>query len=87
MRVREEAEAAKEVEELIELIEIFDEAVIVGLNMSGIEQKASFDLGPRGFSDPSAETLITTFKAHLQQISLSSVSLEPFSVYIEKSRR
>ena len=64
-----------------------DEAVIVILNMSGREQKTSFDLRPRGFSGPSAQTLVTTFTAHPQRVSLSSVSLEPFSVYIGKIRK
>jgi len=63
------------------------EAVIVVLNMSGGEQKTSFDLGSQGFSNSSAETLLTTFKRPPQQVSLSSLSLEPFSVYIGKIRK
>jgi alpha-glucosidase len=64
-----------------------NEAVIVVLNMSGKKQIASFDLASQGFSNPSAETLVTTFKAHPQSVSLSSVWLEPFSVYIGKIRK
>jgi alpha-glucosidase len=64
-----------------------DEAVIVVLNMSGKKQVASFDLGSQGFSSPSAETLVTTFKVDPQPVSLSSVSLAPFSVYIGKIRK
>jgi hypothetical protein len=61
--------------------------VIVVLNMSGKKQVASFDLGSQGFSSPSAETLVTTFKVDPQPVSLSSVSLAPFSVYIGKIRK
>jgi len=64
-----------------------DGAAIVVLNMSGKKQIASFDLGRQGFSNLSAETLVTTFKAHPQPVSLSSVSLELFSLYIGKIRK
>jgi alpha-glucosidase len=64
-----------------------NEAVVVVLNMSGREQKVRFNVAPQGFSNSSAETLATTFKSHPQQVSLSSVSLEPFSVYIGKIRK
>jgi hypothetical protein len=59
-----------------------DEAVLVVLNMSGRRQKISFDLSSQGFSDRTATTLVTTLTTRPQTVSLSSMSLEPFSVYI-----
>jgi hypothetical protein len=50
---------------------IKDEAVIVGLNMPGIEQKASFDLGPQGFSNPSAETPLVRHSKRIRSKSRS----------------
>jgi alpha-glucosidase len=61
-----------------------NEAVLVVLNMSGSEQKASFDLSSQGFSSPTASTLVTTLKTHPRQMSLSSIPLDAFSVYIGK---
>jgi alpha-glucosidase len=60
------------------------EAVLVVLNMSGTEQKMSFDLAKQGFPGGKATTLLTTLSAHPQQVTLSEVSLEPFAVYIGK---
>jgi Maltogenic Amylase, C-terminal domain len=60
------------------------EAVLAALNMSGNRQKVSFDVKPQGFSGSTATTLVTTLKTHPAQLSLSSISLEPFSVYIGK---
>ena len=60
------------------------EAVLVVLNMSGTEQKVSFDLGKQGFSGASATTLLTTLSAHPKEMKLSEISLEPFAVYIAK---
>jgi hypothetical protein len=54
------------------------------LNMSGMEQKVSFDLAKQGFSGGMATTLLTTLSAHPKEVSLSEVSLEPFAVYIAK---
>ena len=61
-----------------------DQAVLVVLNMSGTEQKVSFDLAKQGFSGGKATTLLTTLSAHPQEVKLSEVSLEPFAVYIAK---
>jgi hypothetical protein len=52
--------------------------------MSGNRQKVSFDVKPQGFPGSTATTLVTTLKTHPAQLSLSSISLEPFSVYIGK---
>jgi alpha-glucosidase len=59
-----------------------DEAVLVVLNMSGRRQKISLDLSSQGFSDRTATTLVTTLTTRPQTVSPSSMSLEPFSVYI-----
>ena len=59
-------------------------AVLVVLNMSGKEQKVSFDLGKQGFSGGKANTLLTTLRAHPEEVPLSDISLEPFAVYIAK---
>ncbi len=61
-----------------------DQAVLVVLNMSGAEQKVSFDLAKQGFSGAKATTLLTTLSTHPQDVKLSEVSLEPFAVYIAK---
>ncbi len=61
-----------------------NEAVLVVLNMSGTEQKVSFDLAAQGFSAANASTLLTTLSSHPQSQALSSVAMEPFSVYIGK---
>ncbi len=61
-----------------------NQAVLVVLNMSGMGQKVSFDLGRQGFSGGKATTLLTTLSAHPQEVPLSEVSLEPFAVYIAK---
>lgn len=61
-----------------------NEAVLVVLNMSGSQQNVSFDLKGQGFSDTTANTLVTTWKTHPEKLSLTSISLEPFSVFIGK---
>jgi alpha-glucosidase len=63
------------------------EAVLVVLNMAGTEQKISFELTPQGFSSAKATTLVTTLKAHPQEVPLSQIALEPFAVYIAKVSR
>lgn len=63
------------------------EAVLVVLNMAGTEQKVSFDLTPQGLSSAKATTLLTTLKAHPQEVPLSQISMEPFAVYIAKVSR
>ena len=61
-----------------------DEAVLVVLNMSGSEQKVSFDLAGQGFASGKATTLLTTSSGHPKEAALSEVTLEPFAVYIGK---
>lgn len=61
-----------------------NEAVLVALNISSQAQKVSFDLKQQGFSEPTATTLLSTLKARPQKMPLSSITLEPFSVYIGK---
>jgi alpha-glucosidase len=64
-----------------------DQAVVVILNMSGSEQKVSFNLAPTGFPATYADTLLTTLNSHPRQLTLSSVTLQPFSVYVGKVRK
>ncbi|PYX08733.1 MAG: glucohydrolase [Acidobacteria bacterium] len=61
-----------------------DEAVLVVLNMSGSEQKVSFDLSPQGLGSARPATLITTMSSRPQDVQLSQITLEPFGVYIAK---
>ena len=61
-----------------------NQAVLVVLNMSGTNQKVSFDLAKQGFSGNKATTLLTTLSSRPQEVQLSDVSLEPFAVYIAK---
>jgi alpha-glucosidase len=61
-----------------------DEAVLVVLNMSETPQKASFDLKSQGLSAPKVSTMLTTLKAHPNEVSVSSVRLDPFAIYIGK---
>ena len=61
-----------------------NQAVLVVLNMSGTNQKVSFDLSKQGFSGSKATTLLTTLSSRPQEVQLSDVSLEPFAVYIAK---
>jgi alpha-glucosidase len=58
-----------------------NEAVLVVLNMSSQPQRVSFDLGPQGFAVQSASTLFTTMRGG-SKVSLSHLSLQPFSVYV-----
>ena len=61
-----------------------NQAVLVVLNMSGTNQKVSFDLAKQGFSGNKATTLLTTLSSRPQEVQLLDVSLEPFAVYIAK---
>jgi len=54
-----------------------DQAVLVALNMSGAEQKVSFDLSKRGFT--SAKSLVATSKSSANG---DVVTLEPYGVFI-----
>jgi alpha-glucosidase len=61
-----------------------DEAVLVVLNMSGKKQKAAFDLAAQGLPGAKATTMLTTMKKRPKEVSVRSVTLEPFGVYIGK---
>ena len=61
-----------------------DEAVLVVLNMSSSPQKVSFDLQAQGLTASNATTMLSTGKAKSASVSLGSISLEPFAVYIGK---
>src|SRR5229473_2550107 len=61
-----------------------DQAVLVVLNMSGNEQKVSFDLSKQGFSSGKIATLLTTLAAHPEEVPPSGLTLGPFAVYIAK---
>ena len=61
-----------------------DEAVLVVLNMSSRPQKVSFDLQAQGLTASNATTMLSTGKAKSASVSLRSISLEPFAVYIGK---
>jgi alpha-glucosidase len=61
-----------------------DDAVLVILNMSAKPQKVSFNLKAKGISGSAANTLLTTMESNLKSAKLSSISLEPFAVYIGK---
>ena len=54
-----------------------DQAVLVALNMSGAEQKVSFDLSRKGFN--SANGLVTSGKS---SASGNVLTLEPYGVFI-----
>jgi alpha-glucosidase len=58
------------------------QAVLVVINMSSQQQKASFDLAAQGFSATDAKTLLTTMSSIKAQTMLSEMTLAPFSVYI-----
>jgi alpha-glucosidase len=64
-----------------------DEAVLVVLNMSAAQQKASFDLKPHGISAGQANTLLSAPAGKPQSVTLSDISLEPFGVYIAEVSR
>lgn len=61
-----------------------NQAVLVVLNMSARPQKVTFNLAAQGISATDATTLLTTLSSKPQRITLSAISLEPFSVYIGK---
>ena len=59
-----------------------NEAVLVVLNMSSSEQKATFDLAAKGFGGAKPSVLLTTLKT--TPSGLTDISMEPFGVYIAK---
>jgi alpha-glucosidase len=58
-----------------------NEAVLVVLNMSGSEQKVSFDLTSQGYGSK-ASTLLTTLGSDASDATISQISMEPFGVYV-----
>ncbi len=64
-----------------------DQAVLVVLNMSDEAQKASFALGPQGFSASEAKTLLTTMPEMKDSANVSGMTLAPFAVYIGEVTR
>ena len=60
------------------------EAVLVALNMSSIPRTLRFDLSGQGFSAKRATTLVETAGRAASQATLSTLTLEPFGVYIGK---
>ena len=61
-----------------------DETILVAINMSGAERKASFDFLPLGISAAKATPLVTDLGASAPNKNLTEVDLPPFSVYIAK---
>ena len=61
-----------------------DQAVLVVLNMSGQKHKAAFDLTSQGFTGTKVSTMLTTVKTSPKEVSVLSITLEPFGVYIGK---
>jgi len=52
--------------------------------MSARKQKTAFNLAAQGFSGAKATTMLTTMTKGPKEISVSSITLEPFGVYIGK---
>jgi len=61
-----------------------DEAVLVLLNMSSTAQKVSFDLQAQGLTASKATTMLSTGESNGASVSLQSIALDPFAVYIGK---
>jgi alpha-glucosidase len=59
-----------------------DEAVLVVLNMSAIEQTVRFDLAPQGFAKAKSTTLLTTMKP--SPVGTELLSVAPFGVYVAR---
>jgi alpha-glucosidase len=60
------------------------EVVLVALNMSANPQNVKFDLSGQSIVVTKATTLLTTMKSSRQEVSMTSIPLEPFAVYIGK---
>jgi alpha-glucosidase len=60
-----------------------EEAIVVALNMSALEQKVRFDLSPLGFTSPRLSVLLTTFHKPLTGMT-DALPMEPYSVFIAK---
>ena len=61
-----------------------DEAVLVVLNMSSMPQRVSFNLQAQGLTASKATTMLTTGKDKSTSVSLQTIALDPFAVYIGK---
>jgi alpha-glucosidase len=61
-----------------------DQAVLVVLNMSGRKQKTAFDLAAQGLSAAKATTMLTTLTKRSNEVSVTSITLDPFGIYIGK---
>jgi alpha-glucosidase len=61
-----------------------DEATLVVLNMSSRKQTTTLNLAAQGFPGGQAKTLVTTLSVHPEQLSLSTIALDPFAVFIGK---
>src|SRR5262249_13043220 len=59
-----------------------DDAILVVLNMSGTQQRVTFDLTAQGYPAAQAKTLLTTRVKSPSDGHLQQVSLEPFEMYI-----
>ena len=60
-----------------------EEAILVALNMSALEQKVRFDLSPLGFPAPRVSVLLTSFHQPLTGMR-DELRMEPYSVFIAK---
>lgn len=60
-----------------------EEAILVALNMSALEQKVRFDLSPLGFNAPKLNVLLTTLHQPLAGMK-DELRMAPYSVFIAK---
>ena len=60
-----------------------DEAILVVLNMSALEQKVRFDLSPLGFASPKLSVLLASLHKPLQGMS-DELPMEPYTAFIAK---
>ncbi len=59
------------------------EAILVVLNMSGMDQKVGLDLSPLGFTAPKLSLLLTSFHKLLPGMA-AELPMEPYSAFIAK---
>jgi len=59
-----------------------DDTVLVVLNMSGAQQKATFDLSAQGLTSANAKSLVSSRAQAPADGPLQQLSLEPYEVYI-----
>jgi alpha-glucosidase len=60
-----------------------DEAILVVLNMSALEQKVRFDLSPLGFASPKLSVLLASLHKPLPGMS-DELPMEPYTAFIAK---